>query len=131
MKAFMAVLRRLFLTFILFVATAGADSTTNGYFEITGLVIEETMTPAGHNLYESFNTRWKTLEGMEYTITIKERADSFRGSFYQILVDEETVMAGRLNPRLDFIDELAAEAVKKCSLHILQRVFVAEELEFY
>ena len=44
--------------------------TANGYFEITGLVIEETMTPAGHNLYESFNARWKPMEGLSYTITV-------------------------------------------------------------
>jgi len=103
----------------------------NGYFEITGLVIEETMTPAGHNLYESFNARWKPMEGLSYTITVKERADSVRGSFYQFLVDEDVVMAGRLNPSIDFIDELAVEAVKRCSLYILQREFVSEELEFY
>jgi len=46
-------------------------------------------------------------------------------------VDEDVVLAGRLNPSIDFIDELAAEAVKRCSFYILQREFVSEELEFY
>jgi hypothetical protein len=112
-------------------AHASENDGGNGYFEITGLVIEETMTPAGHNLYESFNARWKPMEGLSYTITVKERADSVRGSFYQFLVDEDVVLAGRLNPSIDFIDELAAEAVKRCSFYILQREFVSEELEFY
>jgi len=109
----------------------GAEDVPNGHFEISGLIIEETMTPAGHNLYESFHARWQPLEGMTYTITIRERADSIHGGFYQILVDEEVVMSGRLNPRLDFIDALAEEAVRICSLHILQRAFVSEELELY
>jgi len=52
---------------------ASENDDSNGYFEITGLVIEETMTPAGHNLYESFNARWKPMEGLSYTITVKER----------------------------------------------------------
>jgi hypothetical protein len=131
MNPYIAIVFGLMLILLSTASYAGPGGGPNVHFEISGLVIEETMTPAGHNLYESFNARWKALEGMTYTITIKERADSFRGSFYQISVDEDVVMAGRLNPRLDFIDALAEEAVKKCSLYILQRAFVAEELEFY
>lgn len=131
MNPYILIVFGLMLSLFSTASSAGPGGGPNGHFEISGLVIEETMTPAGHNLYESFNTRWKTLEGMTYTITIKERADSFHGSFYQISVDEDVVMAGRLNPRLDFIDALAEEAVKQCSLYILQRAFVAEELEFY
>ncbi|MFQ5451907.1 MAG: CsgE family curli-type amyloid fiber assembly protein [Nitrospinaceae bacterium] len=109
----------------------GFASNNNGEIEISGLVISDTMTKGGQDLFEAFNTYWKSIDGLDYTITIKEKADSFRGSIYWIMVDDTTVFSGRLNPRPDLIEEVAKEAVKRCSRYILQRVFVSEELEFY
>jgi len=71
MNPYFVIVFGLMLSLFSTASSAGSGGGPNGHFEISGLVIEETMTPAGHNLYESFNTRWKTLEGMTYTITIK------------------------------------------------------------
>jgi hypothetical protein len=108
---------------------AGQEETND--IEFTGLIIEETMTPIGHNFYEAFNIFWKPLEGMIYTITISEKADSFRGSVYIVKIDDEVVATGRLNPRQEFIDNLAKASVKKCQRFLLRRHLIKEELELY
>ena len=108
---------------------AGQEETND--IEFRGLIIEETMTPIGHNFYEAFNSFWKPLEGMMYTITISEKADSFRGSVYIVKVDDEVVATGRLNPRQEFIDNLAKASVKECQKFLLRRHLMKEELELY
>jgi len=121
-----------FLSLVILPAvSAGNNNTDEGFIGITGLVINDTISKAGNDLFDAFNSRWKPIEGLNFTITIIEKPDQVFGSQFWIKVDEDVVYSGRLNPRWDFIDKTAKTAVQKVSLFLLERLTVNKELEMY
>jgi len=79
--------------------------------EITGLIIEQTMTRIGYDFYENFFILWKAPKGIkDYNIFISEKASSEWGSLVQIKVDSNVVWDRALKPRGEEIEEAAKEA---------------------
>lgn len=80
--------------------------------EITGLIIEQTMTKIGYEFYENFFIRWEAPEGIkDYNIFINERAGPW-GSWVRVDIDTKTVWQKVLRPRSEEIEEAAKEAVE-------------------
>ncbi|MBZ9577841.1 hypothetical protein KJA13_02275 [Patescibacteria group bacterium] len=81
--------------------------------EITGLIIEQTMTKIGYEFYENFFIRWEAPKGIKgYNIFIDERASPLWGSWIQIKVDTTMVWSKVLKPRSEEIEEAAKQAVE-------------------
>lgn len=81
--------------------------------EISGLIIEQTMTKIGYEFYENFFIRWEApKETKGYNIFINERASPFWGSWIQIKVDTTMVWSKVLKPRSEEIEEAAKQAVE-------------------
>ena len=81
--------------------------------EITGLIIEETMTKIGYEFYENFFIHWEApKEIKDYNIFIDERASPLWGSWIQIKVDTAMVWSTVLKPRSEEIEEAAKQAVE-------------------
>lgn len=81
--------------------------------EITGLIIEETMTRIGYEFYEFFFTHWEAPKGVkDYNISIDERASPLWGSWIQVKIDANVVWSKLLKPRSEEIEEAAKQAVK-------------------
>ncbi len=100
-------------------------------FEISGLVMDSTVTKAGRDFYDFFNTFWQAPDGLSFTINISERADGFRGSYIWVYVDERIVFQGALNPRSDLIEGNAQNAAKRARSFIINRKNTADQLELY
>jgi len=81
--------------------------------EITGLIIEETMTKIGYEFYENFFILWEAPEGIkDYNIFIDERASPLWGSWIQVKIDTTIVWSKILKPRSEEIEEAAEKAVE-------------------
>lgn len=82
--------------------------------EITGLIIEETMTKIGYEFYEYFFLLWKPpqLGRRHYNILISERASPLWGSWIKVNIDENTVWSRVLRPRSEEIEEAVKEAIE-------------------
>ena len=81
--------------------------------EITGLIIEETMTRIGYEFYENFFILWEAPEGIkDYNIFIDERASPLWGSWIQVKIDTTIVWSKILKPRSEEIEEAAEKAVE-------------------
>ena len=82
--------------------------------EITGLIIEETMTKIGYDFYEYFFLLWKPPETelKYYNIVITERASPMWGSLVEIKIRDNTVWNRMLRPRSEEIEDAAKEAIE-------------------
>lgn len=82
-------------------------------FDITGLVIEETMTPIGYSFYEYFTMHWTPPKTTvrDYNILITELASRLWGSRITVSVNESPVWSQSLRPRSSEIEETAQLAV--------------------
>ncbi len=97
--------------------------------EITGLVLDETKTKAGHDFYDFFNINWNSVPGLQYTIHVAEQPDLGRGSSIKVLINETQVFFQRLNPRTDAIEIAASNAVKRTRMILVRRLLVRKQLE--
>ncbi len=83
--------------------------------EITGLIMQETMTKVGYDFYEYFFLRWEAPQGIavkDYNIVIAERASPMWGSWVQVDVNERTIWNSMLRPRSEEIEEAAQQAME-------------------
>lgn len=93
-------------------ATIMAEAEEQLIAEITGLIIEQTMTRIGYEFYENFFIRWEAPEGIkDYNIFINERAGLW-GSWVRVDIDSNTAWQKVLRPRSEEIEEAAKEAVE-------------------
>ena len=82
--------------------------------EITGLIMEETMTKIGYDFYEYFFLFWEAPQGIsveDYNILISEKASPMWGSWVRVDVDETTVWSRVLRPRSEEIEDAVKEAI--------------------
>ncbi|MBN2314162.1 MAG: hypothetical protein JXM79_09550 [Sedimentisphaerales bacterium] len=83
--------------------------------EITGLIIEETMTKVGYEFYEYFFLLWNPplmAEIQDYNITIHERASAMWGIWIWVNVNDTTIWNKTLRPRSAEVEEAAKEAIE-------------------
>lgn len=55
------------------------EMATDEGLEITGLVMDESKTKMGRDFFEVFNTHWREIAGIDYTIKVSEFPDGRRG----------------------------------------------------
>jgi curli production assembly/transport component CsgE len=82
--------------------------------EITGLIIEETMTKIGYEFYEYFFLIWEPPQTVlkYYNIVITERASPVWGSLVEIKIGENIVWSIVLRPRSEEIEYAAKQAIE-------------------
>jgi hypothetical protein len=102
--------------------------------EITGLIIEQTMTKIGYEFYEYFFLFWEApqVTGIQnYNISINERASALWGSWVWIDVNGTTIWNSILRPRSAEVEEAAQEAVAATKEYLVnydQYQFESEDL---
>lgn len=80
--------------------------------EISGLIIEKTMTKIGYEFYEQFFSRWEAPEGIsDYNIYINERASPIWGSLIYVNINDTLVLNMMLRPRSNDIEEAAVNSI--------------------
>ena len=96
--------------------------------EITGLIIEETMTKIGYEFYEYFFLFWEApeVEVKDYNILINERASPLWGSWVKVNIDETVVWSKVLRPRSEEIEDAVKQAIEATK----QYLFNYEQYQF-
>ncbi len=83
------------------------------YQDLTGLVIDNTISPFGSQFYNKFYLRWDppTIK-KDYNIYIEEKTNPSFGFIIIIKVDEYIVWQKRLKPRLSEIESAVINSIK-------------------
>ena len=102
--------------------------------EITGLIIEQTMTRIGYDFYEYFFLLWEAPREVgvkDYNIFIDERASPMWGSWVSVGVNGATVWNKVLRPRSAEVEDAAKEAIVATQQYLInyeQYQFQSEDM---
>lgn len=107
----------------------GNDMLESG-LEISGLLMNETLTKFGQDLFDAFKRAWRPPQGVSYNIAIGERFDPARGSLISVRLNDGVIYEGFMPPRAEAIQTLGTNLAKEIRL-LLQRNVNLEETEFY
>ena len=110
-------------------AEDGADGRND--LEITGLVIDRTITKGGHDFHDLLIGYLGLDFETPYTLTVLETADTGRSTSVTVLIDDTVVFKSRLNPLAEKVEYLAQLAVDAVITAIAKRQTTLEELEYY
>lgn len=90
------------------------------YSEITGLIIDDTMSPFGVQFYEHFYLGWETPPGVnvEYNIYIEEQATPQFGSIISVRVNQLLIFQQMVRPRGEDIENAARQALEIASHYL-------------
>lgn len=79
---------------------------------VTGLIVDETVSPPGRLFYETFFLAWTPPPGAErVTVTVGEQPLPGNGTAVVIRTDGEIVVQTRLPRRAEEVEDLAGQAV--------------------
>lgn len=89
------------------------ESVKNASSELTGVMVDRTITMAGKTFYRAFSQRaMDNLIIGNATITIQERPDARWGSQIWVMDGNRMYFRTQLSPRINEADRAAGEAVK-------------------
>ncbi|WP_447554774.1 CsgE family curli-type amyloid fiber assembly protein [Vreelandella sp. EE22] len=95
-----------------------------GSSELTGVMVDRTITMAGKTFYRAFSQRAMDNPLINNaTITIQERPDARWGSQLWIMRGNQMYFRTQLSPRINLADQAAEEAVQ-----IVQEALLKEQL---
>jgi hypothetical protein len=101
-----------------------------GDLEIGGLLVDDTISRIGHDLFDAFNRSWKPIEGARYNIAFGEKIDPIRGSLLSVQLNETVIFEGFMTPRQDAINDLGKGLAKDIRT-LVKNTTTLEEEEFY
>ena len=94
----------------------------NGSSELTGIMVDRTITMAGKTFYRAFSQQ--AMDNViigNATITIQERPDARWGSQVWIMERNRMYFRTQLSPRISEADRVAGDAVKTVEEALLQQ----------
>ncbi|HSP31088.1 MAG TPA: CsgE family curli-type amyloid fiber assembly protein [Halomonas sp.] len=98
------------------------QSSTNGSSELTGVMVDRTITMAGKTFYRAFSQRaMDNLIIGNATITINERPDARWGSQIWVMEGNQMHFRTQLSPRINEADRAAGEAVQTVEEALLRQ----------
>lgn len=98
----------------------------NGGSELTGIMVDRTITMAGKTFYRAFSQRaMDNLVIGNATITINERPDARWGSQVWVMEGNRMYFRTQLSPRINEADRTAGEAVQTVEQALLRQRLAA------
>lgn len=98
--------------------------------EITGLIIEKTMTKIGYEFYENFFSLWEAPKGITgYNIYINEKASPMWGSLVYVNVNNTLVWNKMLRPRSEDIEKAVKNSIGVVRKYLNQYEEIRRQLE--
>lgn len=98
--------------------------------EISGLIIDQTLSRVGTLFYEELINGWESPD-QSATITVHERPDIRAGNIIWIEVNDETVFQDRIGTRVSGIEEKVQSAREILELYFQQNKDALRGLEVY
>ena len=99
--------------------------------EISGLVIDRTLTRGGREFFATVSQQLSPLEERPFTIEIRERIAPGRSTFVNLYVDQTLIFQASLDPLPGRIEETAKRAMNRLAQYVARRRFRESELESY
>ncbi len=98
--------------------------------EIEGLIVDQTITKAGHDFYDLFYGQWEAPpEATDFTVTIREKLARGTSTLISVEVNEAEVLEMPLQPKYDALEAAAQEAVAVALDHVMNYQLVKRQLE--
>lgn len=108
------------------VKKAGGDAE----LEIDGLLIDETKTKSGRDFYDIFYRDWEApVNARNYSIFIIEKPFRLTTTQLEIKINETLVYQSFLQPRSDYVEMIAEEAVAQTKLYLQNYEEIIRQLE--
>lgn len=102
------------------------QSRINGSSELTGIMVDRTITMAGKTFYRAFSQlAMDNLIIGNATLTIQERPDARWGSQLWVMEGNKMYFRTQLSPRISEADRVAGEAVQVVQEALLQQQLTA------
>ncbi len=109
---------------------AGKDSKEDADIEIDGLLFDETKTKGGKDFYDYFYRDWEAPPNAKnYSIFLTEKPYRLTTTKIEIRINETLVFQSFLQPRGDYIELLAAQAVAQTKRYLLHYEEIIRQLE--
>lgn len=98
--------------------------------EIDGLLFDETKTKSGRDFYDFFYTGWETpANARNYSIFITEKPYRLTTTMIEISINETLVYQSFLQPRSDYIEMLAEQAVAQTQMYLQNYEEIVRQLD--
>ncbi|GAB2488941.1 MAG: hypothetical protein EP311_00520 [Cytophagales bacterium] len=98
--------------------------------EIDGLLIDDTKTKGGRDFYDLFFRDWiAPPDAKNYSIFIVERPFRLNQTTIEISINEILVFQAFLQPRTDYIEELALQSIGITQQYLVQYEQLVRELD--
>lgn len=98
--------------------------------EIDGLLIDDTKTKGGRDFYDLFFRDWVAPpDAKNYSIFIVERPFRLNQTTIEISINEILVFQAFLQPRVDYIEELALQSIGITQQYLVQYEQLVRELD--
>ncbi|MCB0592975.1 MAG: hypothetical protein H6557_32505 [Lewinellaceae bacterium] len=98
-------------------------------FEFGGLLIDNTRTRAGRDLYDLFYAQWEAPAGAgDYYIKLEEFPGRGRTTRLVVWLDDEKIVETNLQPNFDYLERLADYVNARLSRILAQRAEAGENL---
>ncbi|QNH63603.1 CsgE family curli-type amyloid fiber assembly protein [Hymenobacter sediminicola] len=98
--------------------------------EIEGLIVDQTITKVGHDFYDIFYTQFEAPAGSgEYVVTITEKPARGTSTLISVNVNDTDLLEMPLQPKPEYIEAAAAEAVGTAIGHLQQSNSLSRQLE--
>ena len=94
-----------------------------------GLLVDNTKTKGGKDFYDLFYASWEApLNARNFTITINEKPYRLTTTFIVVMINENVVYEALLQPRLDVIEYMTADAVQMARSYLINYEEINREL---
>jgi len=98
--------------------------------EIDGLLFDETKTKSGKDFYDFFYTGWVApANARNYSIFITEKPYRLTTTMIEISINETMVYQSFLQPRSDYIETLAEQAVAQTQMYLQNYEEIVRQLD--
>lgn len=109
-----------------------AENQLDPILEFEGMVLDETRSKMGRDFYDLFYQNWRSpADATDLTINITEQPALGRGAIITVVIDDTPVYSARLQPRYEYIEAVAQQAIAQCQNYITQQATVREQLTGY
>ena len=110
--------------------SAATNAQRQKIVEIEGLIVDQTITKVGHDFYDIFYTQFEAPAGSgEYVVTITEKPARGTSTLISVNVNDTDLLEMPLQPKPEYIEAAAAEAVSTAVGHLQQSNSLSRQLE--
>lgn len=98
--------------------------------EISGLVVDQSITKPGRDFYDLFYSQWEAPnEVQDYTITIGEKPFRATSTLLTVRVNEADLLEFPLQPNYDLVQDAVQEAIAYVQDYLVQQQALTRQLE--